>query len=65
MWRPGQRDPAEEGLAQLDRYLDRLDLETGYLVIFDRRPEAAPMEERVRFDQDRTPAGRQVTVLRA
>ncbi|MEV1171091.1 ATP-binding protein [Nonomuraea sp. NPDC049784] len=65
VWRPGQRDPVDEGLAQLDRYLDRLDLETGYLVVFDRRPEASPMEERVRFDQDRTPAGRQVTVLRA
>ncbi|WP_188187876.1 AAA family ATPase [Nonomuraea sp. SYSU D8015] len=65
VWRPGQRDPLDEGLTQLDRYLDRLDLETGYLVIFDRRPEAAPMEDRVRFDQDRTPAGRQVTVLRA
>jgi hypothetical protein len=65
VWRPGQRDPVEQGLAQLDRYLDRLDLDTGYLVVFDRRPEAAPMEERVRFDQDRTPAGRQVTVLRA
>ncbi|MEV4580168.1 ATP-binding protein [Nonomuraea jabiensis] len=65
VWRPGQRDPLAEGLAQLDRYLDRLDLDTGYLVIFDRRPEASPMEERVRFDQDRTPAGRQVTVLRA
>ncbi|WP_431932662.1 hypothetical protein [Nonomuraea jabiensis] len=65
VWRPGQRDPVDEGLAQLDRYLDRLDLDTGYLVVFDRRPEALPMEERVRFDQNRTPAGRQVTVLRA
>lgn len=65
VWRPGQRDPLDEGLTQLDRYLDRLDLDTGYLVVFDRRPEASPMEERVRFDQDRTPAGRQVTVLRA
>ncbi|MGW6498465.1 ATP-binding protein [Nonomuraea angiospora] len=65
VWRPGQRDPLAEGLAQLDRYLDRLDLDTGYLVIFDRRPEASPMEERVRFHQDHTPAGRQVTVLRA
>ncbi|MEQ4719046.1 hypothetical protein [Nonomuraea sp. B19D2] len=31
----------------------------------NRRPEASPIEERVRFDQARTPAGRQVTVLRA
>ncbi|MFI9845316.1 ATP-binding protein [Nonomuraea sp. NPDC051941] len=65
VWRPGKRDPVDEGLAQLDRYLDRLDLDAGYLVVFDRRPEASPMEDRVRFDQDRTPAGRQVTVLRA
>jgi hypothetical protein len=35
------------------------------LVIFDRRAEAAPIEERTRFEEVRTDAGRAVTVLRA
>ncbi|WP_326627199.1 ATP-binding protein [Nonomuraea fuscirosea] len=64
VWRPGAEDPEPEGLAQLDRYLDRLTLTTGVLVIFDRRPEALPWRERGDFDQATTPSGRQVTVLR-
>ncbi|MDP4502633.1 ATP-binding protein [Nonomuraea turcica] len=64
VWRPGADDPKPEGLAQLDRYLDRLTLTTGVLVIFDRRPEAPPWKERGSFDQATTPSGRQVTVLR-
>ncbi|MEV0625281.1 ATP-binding protein [Nonomuraea wenchangensis] len=64
VWRPGADDPKPEGLAQLDRYLDRLTLPTGVLVIFDRRPEAPPWQERGRFEQATTPSGRQVTVLR-
>ncbi|MFC5821430.1 ATP-binding protein [Nonomuraea harbinensis] len=64
VWRAGENDPAPDGLAQLDRYLDRLTLSTGALVIFDRRPEAPPWQERGGFEQTTTPAGRQVTVLR-
>ncbi|TDC04532.1 ATP-binding protein [Nonomuraea longispora] len=64
VWRPGKDDPLPEGLAQLDRYLDRLTLTTGVLVIFDRRPEAPPWKERGSFEQATTPSGRQVTVLR-
>ncbi|MEV6154684.1 hypothetical protein AB0L53_30490 [Nonomuraea sp. NPDC052129] len=64
VWRPGADDPKPEGLAQLDRYLDRLTLTTGVLVIFDRRPEAPSWKERGGFDQATTPSGRQVTVLR-
>ncbi|MEO3891573.1 AAA family ATPase [Nonomuraea sp. B5E05] len=64
VWRPGADDPKPEGLAQLDRYLDRLTLPTGVLVIFDRRPEAPPWKERGGFDLATTPSGRQVTVLR-
>ncbi|GAA2215792.1 hypothetical protein GCM10009850_112600 [Nonomuraea monospora] len=64
VWRPGAQDPQPEGLTQLDRYLDRLTLPTGVLVIFDRRPEAPPWQERGGFDQATTPSGRQVTVLR-
>ncbi|WP_206641668.1 ATP-binding protein [Nonomuraea polychroma] len=65
VWRTGGDDPLPDGLAQLDRYLDRLSLPTGVLVIFDRRPEAPPWKERGGFEQATTPSGRQVTVLRA
>jgi hypothetical protein len=64
VWRAGRDDPLPDGLAQLDEYLDRLSLSTGVLVIFDRRPEAAPWRERGSFEQATTPSGRQVTVLR-
>jgi hypothetical protein len=64
VWRAGENDPAPDGLAQLDRYLDRLTLSTGALVIFDRRTEAPPWQERGGFEQTTTPSGRQVTVLR-
>ncbi|MEV0351629.1 AAA family ATPase [Nonomuraea sp. NPDC050680] len=64
VWRASGDDPKPDGLAQLDRYLDRLTLSTGVLVIFDRRPEAPPWKERGGFEQATTPSGRQVTVLR-
>ncbi|MCA2225404.1 ATP-binding protein [Nonomuraea aurantiaca] len=64
VWRANGDDPKPDGLAQLDRYLDRLTLTTGVLVIFDRRPEAPPWKERGGFEQATTPSGRQVTLLR-
>ncbi|GAA3716450.1 hypothetical protein GCM10022224_097560 [Nonomuraea antimicrobica] len=64
VWRAGEHDPTPDGLAQLDRYLDRLTLSTGVLVIFDRRPEAPPWKERGGFEQVTTPSDRDVTVLR-
>jgi hypothetical protein len=36
-WRDGESDPLPEGLDQMDRYLEGLLLETGWLVIFDQR----------------------------
>ncbi|MFI7224971.1 hypothetical protein ACIBO5_17245 [Nonomuraea angiospora] len=60
----GGEDPLPDGLAQFDRYLDRLSLDTGVLVVFDRRPEAPPWKERGGFEQATTPSGREVTVLR-
>ncbi|HET8642944.1 MAG TPA: AAA family ATPase [Pseudonocardiaceae bacterium] len=65
VWREGKADPQGEGLAQLDGYLDRLGLDTGALVIFDRRPQAAPATERTAFTQTASPSGRTVTILRA
>jgi hypothetical protein len=65
VWAGDRADPLPEGLAQLDGYLDRLGLDTGTLVIFDRRPVAKPIAERTGFASARTPSGRQVTLLRA
>jgi hypothetical protein len=65
LWRGGEPDPLAKGLAQLDGYLDRLGLDEGVLVIFDRRPVAAPIDQRTRFEQATSPAGRPVTLLRA
>jgi hypothetical protein len=65
VWRKGDPDPLTKGLTQLDGYLDRLRLDTGTLIIFDRRPDAAPIAERTRFDQTTSPAGRPITILRA
>lgn len=65
VWHEGEADPLAKGLAQLDGYLDRLSLDTGVLVVFDRRREAAPWAERVSFTLAKTPAGRKATVLRA
>jgi len=65
VWREHRPDPITEGLAQLDAYLDRFDLRTGVLVIFDRRPKAAPITARITFNQATSPAGRPITILRA
>ncbi|MFL5357698.1 AAA family ATPase [Archangium sp.] len=65
VWRDGARDPLDEGLAQLDGYLAGLGLESGWLVIFDRRSEQPPIAERTHALEATTPAGRRVTVVRA
>jgi hypothetical protein len=54
-----------EGLAQLDGYLAGLGLDSGWLVIFDRRSGQPPLAERTRAELASTPSGRPVTVLRA
>ncbi|MFH1466035.1 MAG: ATP-binding protein [Pseudomonadota bacterium] len=65
VWAPGRKDPLPQGLDQLDAYLGRVGLSSGYLVLFDRRPEALPIEDRTVFAEMTTPSGRAVTVLRA
>jgi DNA polymerase III delta prime subunit len=65
VWRKGARDPIHKGLSQLDEYLDRLGLLKGTLVIFDRRPNAPPISERISLDVTQTPSGRDVLLLRA
>ena len=65
VWRDGRPDPLARGLEQLDGYLQRLSMDEGVLVLFDRRSDAAPIPERTRFERAETRTGRAVTVLRA
>jgi hypothetical protein len=63
VWRAGEKDPEKQGLAQLDAYLERLDLPAGTLVVFDRRPPAK-RRKKPRRGTAKTSSGRKVTVLR-
>lgn len=65
VWREGGKDPAGEGLIQLDRYLEGLGLNTGWLVIFDHRPGLPDLAERVGTELVVSPAGHPITLIRA
>ena len=65
VWRPKKKDPLAQGLVQLEQYLDGLGLHTGTLVVFDRRPEAPPIEFRSLRTHAATPKGYRVRLLRA
>lgn len=65
VWRDGRPDPLAEGLEQLDGYLARLSLSSGWLVLFDQRRGQPPLEQRTHAESALTPAGRSVTVIRA
>lgn len=65
VWRDRGSDPLGKGLVQLDGYLARLGLETGWLVIFDQRSGQPSIEERTTTTLERTAKGRAVTVIRA
>ncbi|HKH48196.1 MAG TPA: AAA family ATPase [Thermoanaerobaculia bacterium] len=63
VWRDGRPDPQKEGLEQLSRYLERLGLNEGTLVIFDLRSKASPLPERC-SRQELGNEGRRISVLR-
>ncbi|MFP4495036.1 MAG: ATP-binding protein, partial [Halochromatium sp.] len=63
-WRDGAPDPLSEGLEQLDGYLAGLGLDSGWLVIFDRRAGQPPLAERIAEHEQRSPAGRRIRLLR-
>jgi hypothetical protein len=63
--RDDRRNQLSRGLVQLDRYLARLGLDTGWLVIFDRRDNLAPIEDRVRSEIHLTATGRSIEVIYA
>ncbi len=56
-------DPLDQGLDQLCLYLARLGLAEGTLVIFDRRPGAPPLPDRVSRSET-THQKHQITILR-
>jgi len=64
VWREGRRDPLSEGLKQLDKYLSGLNLDTGWLVIFDRREGLPPISDRTTTEIAESPDGRTITVIR-
>ncbi|WP_019502497.1 AAA family ATPase [Pseudanabaena sp. PCC 6802] len=64
VWRDRRPDPLAAGLEQLDSYLGRLGLTSGWLVIFDRRSHLPPIEERTTTETAETSHGREITVIR-
>lgn len=65
VWRDRRPDPREAGLAQLESYLNRIAQSDGWLVIFDRRSDAAELSERLTREIVETATGKTVTLIRA
>jgi len=65
VWRDKKGDPLATGLGQLDGYLDGLGLPSGWLVIFDQRAKVKSGSDHVRRETARSPAGREITIVRA
>jgi len=65
VWRDQRTDPLESGLEQLDGYLARLGLTTGWLIISDQRHNQPPIAERTQAGVALSPGGRSITVIRA
>jgi RecB family endonuclease NucS len=60
----GGGDPTPKGLEQLDRYCEGLQLDTGWLVVFDQRKTKRRVR-RLEHEEVVTPGGRKVFVVRA
>jgi hypothetical protein len=65
VWRDGRPDPLNEGLVQIDSYLNGLGLDSGWLVIFDRRKDQPPIDQRTATEPASTASGKSATVIRA
>jgi type II secretory pathway predicted ATPase ExeA len=65
VWRDRRPDPLTAGLEQIEGYLERLHLATGWLVIFDRRQTAPPLADRLHTEPHPTPQGLAITVIYA
>jgi hypothetical protein len=64
VWNDKQADPLSDGLEQVERYLNRLGLAEGFLVIFDRRSNALEWAQRMSMEDVTTASGKAVLVLR-
>ena len=64
VWRDGDPDPLTAGLTQLDGYLAGLGLDTGWLVIFDRRSGQLPIAQRTSSIATTSPERRRIIVVR-
>jgi hypothetical protein len=64
VWRYGQPDPLPNGLLQLDTYLERLRLETGWLVLFDQRQHTELPGPGLGLQSLQSPAGRAITLVK-
>ena len=64
-WRDKRGDPMESGIEQLDSYLARLGVNFGWLIIFDLRAKALPIEERLTTEVTTTKNARTITIVRA
>jgi hypothetical protein len=64
VWADKRPDPLKEGLPQLDKYLSGLSLDTGWLVIFDRRSGLPTLSDRTITENVISPAGREIIVIR-
>jgi hypothetical protein len=65
IWRDGAPDPLAEGLEQLDGYLAGLGLDSGWLMLFDRRTGQPPIAERTARETVASPQGRRIAVILA
>ncbi len=65
VWRDGAADPLGEGLPTLDAYLAGLGLDSGWLVIFDRRRGQPPIAKRTSMTEAISPRGQRIQVVRA
>ncbi|BBC26670.1 AAA-like domain-containing protein [Pseudanabaena sp. ABRG5-3] len=64
VWADKRPDPLKEGLPQIDKYLSGLSLDTGWLVIFDRRSGLPPLSDRTTTENVISPTGREIIVIR-
>ena len=64
VWRQGRPDPLAAGLAQLDRYLAGLGMDSGWLVIFDQRESVGMISERTSSEVVQSPGGRKIRLIR-
>ena len=63
-WRDKRPDPLIEGLEQIERYLARMKLDEGFLVLFDQRTTAPEWAARMQRLDAQTTSGRKIQVFR-